>query len=71
MTDFKAHDGWPRGQAIASVPGFRLARVSALARTVRYEWPGVDDCGKSVTYFGPAFSATLQEWDRAHDPEVS
>lgn len=66
MIDFKATEPGTRpGQ------GFTLRRVSAYFRTVRYEWPGVDDCGKSVTYFCPAFVATLQEWERAHDPEVS
>lgn len=39
-----------------------LRRVSAYLRTVRYEW---EENGKPV--FGPAFPATLLEWERAHD----
>jgi hypothetical protein len=56
-----------KASAMPCREGFRLMRVSALARTVRYEWPGVDDCGKSVTYYSPTFAATLQEWERASD----
>lgn len=42
--------------------GATLRRVSYIARTVRYEWT-VD----GWTRYAPAFTATAQEWERAHD----
>lgn len=45
-------------------PGFTLRRVSWLQRTVWYEWP-CSHCG--MDHHCAAFTATSQEWDRAHD----
>lgn len=63
MTGFKAATKAP----LIRPASMALRRVSWLGRTVRYEWPGVDEEGKSVTYYSPTFTATSQEWERAHE----
>lgn len=62
MISFKA-----TGPGTRLSQGVTLRRMSWLMRTVRYEWSGVDDYGKTVTTYSPTFEATLQEWERAHD----
>lgn len=56
----------PRGAEVT----IRLRRVRSLDRLVRYEreitYRALVPC-RTVTEYGPAFYATLQEWERAAD----
>lgn len=59
---FKANEGTPVPIGMLNSATV-LRRVSVYFRTVRYEV----NYGDGVVFCGPAFPATLQEWERARD----